>query len=84
MVTTIINVIVSSLLSLFAYQVNNVWSFLFFGWIVALLALICGLSLLITGITQLCKKHWLLGCINLIMLIPLLVFSLPMLQIIGA
>ena len=83
MISTIINIVCSSVLSLFAYQVNNVWVFVIFGWIVGLLSIACIISVLITGARMLFKRRWLLASFNFLMLIPLIYFSLPMIQIIG-
>ena len=83
MISTIINVGVAGVLSVLAYYVNNLWTFLVFGWIILLLATLSLISILIAGIRFLIKGKWLFASINFVMLIPLIYFSLPMLILIG-
>ena len=83
MITTLVNIALAGGLSVLAHYVNSIWTFLILGWIVGLVSIVVALSLIINGIRFLCFRKWLYATLNLIMLVPLIYFSIPMIQIIG-
>ncbi len=83
MISTLVNVVIAGGLSVLAYYVNNLWTFLILGWLVLLLVGVTTISLLLNGVKFLIKRQWLLASLNLIMLIPLIYFSIPMFTLIG-